>query len=242
MGKLNSKIVKEYDVKGKCPFTTAFGMNRENESKLCKIKDWFSYKLYAMNMKYHEIKRYIKNLVRFNKMMRHYYPWDYQSQVELFAYGLEILANYIDKYGNEIDVPRKKKIASIRELVTLLRNGYEDEVNDKYLGVGEENVITHVSEHEDGSIGFETVDEESKKIKEASHKKYIEEYQKARKAYYDRIFEIIRGQDEKCNSPEIIKAKIGDKRENETYEQYQKRYEDCYYELFDGTGIEGWWD
>ena len=65
----------------------------------------------------------------------------------------------MDKYGNEVDTPRKKKIAVIRELITLLRNGYEDEVNDKYLGAGEENVITHVTEYEDGSIGFETVDD-----------------------------------------------------------------------------------
>jgi hypothetical protein len=160
----------------------------------------------------------------------------------LFAYGLEILANHMDRYGNEVDTPRKKKIAAIRELITLLRNGYEDEVNDKYLGAGEENVITHVTEYEDGSIGFETVYEESKKIQEASHKVYREEYQKARNAYYDRVFAILRGQDDPYGLAEQIQAKIGEKREDETYDEYQKRYEDCYYEFFDGTGIEGWWD
>ena len=242
MGRLNTKITKEYDVKGEHPFSTVFDMRRENETKWKKIKRWFSVRWYALDIKYHEVKKYFKNLVRFNKAMWNYCPWDYHCQIELFAYGLEILANHMDRYGNEIDTPRKKKIAAIRELITLLRNGYEDEVNDKYLGAGEEKVITHVTEYEDGSIGFETVDEESKKIQEASHKVYREEYQKARNAYYDRVFAILRGQDDPYGLAEQIQTKIGEKREDETYDEYQKRYEDCYYEFFDGTGIEGWWD
>jgi hypothetical protein len=166
-------------------------------------------------------------------MAKDYYPWDYQSQVDLFAFGLEHLANWME-HGNEVDWSRNKKVAAIRELVDLLKKGYEDEVNDKYLGKGEENVITHVVEYEDGSISFETIDEESKKIQEASIKRYQEELKKARDAYYDRIFYLIRGQK--------LEEKFGEQLDGENLEQYYKRWDKFNEENFDGSGIERWFD
>ena len=39
MGRLNTKITKEYDVKGEHPFSTVFDMRRENETKWKKSRD-----------------------------------------------------------------------------------------------------------------------------------------------------------------------------------------------------------
>ena len=237
----NSEIVKEYDIKGEHPFSQVFDEKGKNRKWHERVGLWFSVRWYVITMWYYNTKQYIKNIVYFNKMMKEWCPWDSQSQLTLFAFGLEALANHIEQHGREIDVSRKKKIAAIRRLVELLRTDYEDDVNDKYFCAGEEDVITHVTEYADGSTGFEVRDQASKKIKEKSWKRYKKEHRKAREAYYDEIFRLIKGQDSyKLN--DTVDAKIGEKRDDETYEQYHERRDKFYYDLFDGTGIEGWWD
>lgn len=233
---LNSKITKEYDVKGGDAFTQIF--LKQEKSFWKRVKTWLYVRYNIVEMWYYDTKRYLKNIIRFNKMMKDWYPWDWESQVRLFAYGVEQLANYIDKYGCEVDESRNKKVIAMRELVALLRTDYEDELGDKYLNQGEENVLTHVTEYEDGSVGFEVRDEESKKIRENNLKQFEKALKEARKKHYNRIFEIIRGQD----IEKLVVKKIGEKQENETLEEYHKRYHEAYDEIFDGTGIEGWWD
>ena len=237
----NAKVVKEYDVKGKHPFSEVFDERRRNKKWYEKVKSWFSVRWYAIKLRYYDTKIYVNNLIRFNKMMKDWYPWDGESQLKLFAYGLELLANHIERHGMEIESPRKKKVASIRRLVELLRTDYEDEVNDKYLGKGEEEVITHVTEYEDGSTGFEVKDEKSKEIQQKSWDVYQIEHRKTREAWYEEVFRLIKGQDS-YELLDKVKAEIGEKKEDETHEEYQKRFDKVYYELFDGSGIEGWWD
>lgn len=227
----DSKVVKEYDVVGAHPMSTVFSQRERSFWK--RVSLWFSTKWYFIEMWYHTKKCYFRNMVLFNKMAKDYYPWDYQSQVDLFAFGLEHLANWME-HGNEVDWSRNKKIAAIRELVRLLRNGYENGVSAEYFDKCEENVITHVTEYEDGSIGFKTIDAESKKAQEASMNRYNEELKKARDAYYDRIFYLIRGQK--------LGEQFGEKRDDENLEQYYKRWDKYKEENFDGSGIEGWWD
>lgn len=229
----DSKVIKEYDVVGTNPMSTIFSKRERRRNFWQKVSLWLSRKWYFVEMWYHEKKRYFKNLVLFNKIAKDYYPWDYKSQVDLFAFGLEHLANWME-HGNEVDWSRNKKVEAIRELVRLLRNGYENGVSAEYFGKGEENVITHVAEYEDGSIGFETIDEESKKVQEDSMARYNGELKKARDAYYDRIFYLIRGQE--------LGEQFGKQRENENLEQYYKRWDKFNEENFDGSGIEGWWD
>jgi hypothetical protein len=228
------KVIKEYDVVGEAPFTTVFSQREKRRNFWERVSLWFSRKWYFVEMWYHEKMRYIKNIILFNKMAKNYYPWDYQSQIDLFVFGLETLANYMEKRGHEVDWSRNKKVAAIRELVHLLKNGYENGVDGEYLGKGEENVITHVTEYEDGSTGFEVIDEESKKIKEESSKRYQEELKKARKAYFDRVFYLIKGQD--------LGEQFGSQRDDENLEEFYKRWDKFYEENFDGSGIQGWWD
>jgi hypothetical protein len=227
----DSKVVKEYDVVGAHPMSTVFSQRECSFWK--RVSLWFSTKWYFIEMWYHTKKRYFRNMVLFKKMAKDYYPWDYQSQVDLFAFGLEHLANWME-HGNEVGWSRNKKIAAIRELVRLLRNGYENGVSAEYFDKGEENVITHVTEYEDGSIGFKTIDAESKKVQEASMNRYNEDLKRARDAYYDRIFYLIRGQK--------LGEQFGEKRDDENLEQYYKRWDKYKEENFDGSGIEGWWD
>lgn len=233
---LTSKITKEYDVKGGDAFTQVFLKQEKTFWK--RVKTWFHVRYSIIEMWYYDTKRYMENIARFNKMMKEWYPWDWESQVRLFAYGVELLANHIDMYGNEVDESRKKKVAAMRELVTLLRTDYEDGLNEKYLRQGKEDVITHVTEYEDGSIGFEVKDEKSRKIEQEALQRFEKALEEARKKHYNRIFEIIRGQD----IEKLVVKKIGEKQETETLEEYHKRYREAYDELYDGTGIEGWWD
>lgn len=234
----DSKVIKEYDVKGSNPM---FDVITTRERTLSyKISLWFSIILGIITNWYYNKKSYFKNLIRFNKMMKEWHPWDYDSQIKLFAYGIEQLANYIEKNGNEVHESRDKKVSAMRELVTLLRKDYEEGLYEKYLKGGKNNdAITHVTEYENGCIGFETIDEESQKIKSESIKKYDNAVKKARDKHYKRIFEIIRGQ---VDLREKALKIVGEKKEDETLEEYNKRLGKVYDEMFDGTGIECWWD
>jgi len=233
----NRKIVKEYDVTGN-PFNEI--LKPKDEKWYQKIGKWFSFKWTNLKYWYLDYRQYRSNIKRFRPFLERWYPWDWESQVKLFAFGLEQLANSIEN-GNEIDISRLKKYAAIRELIGLLLRDYEGELNDKYFSHDDDGVITHITQYDDGSVGMNVIDEESKKIRENNVKQYSLEYKKTREEIFNRIFELVKGQD--CDAVwEQARKDIGKKKKDETEQEYHQRHEQRYYELFDGTGIEGWWD
>ena len=184
-----------------------------------KVKDFFVYSI-GLNVRdwWNSIKWYFSNLKRFQPLIKSWRPWDYQYQVDLFVFGLKQLADAIDRYGHEEDVSRKKKVAAIKSLVAEIERDYQD-------------VVDMERDYQDA------VDNRNKDSYAKYYRRYYSELKKARNEHYEKIFRFIVGQDEdKLN--QMVKAKY------ETLSEEEKEkfdYFSSYVELFDGSGIEGWW-
>lgn len=205
-----------------------------------RVRDFFVYGIsWTTREKWRNMKWYLRNIRKFLHLAKEWRPWDYRYQVDLFKFGLTELADYIDKRGNEEDVSRTKKIAAITKLIAELDRDYEHEVYEKYHRheqFGKD--VKKIVEYEDGSISFSfNEDEETKKKNEIYNKALI----KARKEHYNTIFKLILGQDNEKLWKEVDK-KFAELPEEEQKDPHQTKHYKIYAQLFDGSGIEGWWD
>lgn len=197
------------------------------------VKDFFVYSI-GWNLRYwwHDMKWFFRNIWKFVKLAYHWRPWDYSYQIDLFKFGLTELADYMDRWGNEVDVRRCKKVDAIRELVAELGKDYKDEVDyDDTFG----DSIEKITEYEDGSVMFSFKEDEETKEKEKAHEEAVEA---ARKAHYEKIYRLLIGQDAQALYDEMNRRFEALNEEDPHWDKRGKIYD----ELFDGTGIEGWWD
>lgn len=213
--------------------------DEEHEKLITKIKDFFVYTI-GMNVSdwWYNFTWYFKNLKTFHKVLKEWRPWSHECVTNLFTFGLEQLALQLENHGHEIEVSRNKKIIAMRELIKEAKRDYESELSEKYGMCGSlTDSCTKVTEYSDGSVSFEYPDDEAKKKK---WQKYIKALKKERKAHYDKIFKLIVGQDYADIKEEI------DKRISESgitdEEEISKMRTELYYELYDGSGYEDWWD
>lgn len=197
------------------------------------VKDFFVYSI-GWNVKYWWIntKWYFSNLKRFHQIIKTWRSWDYKYQVDLFVFGLEQLANTMEYYGYEEEKSRNKKIAAINELINEIKRDYEEEVDERFT---RDEYLEKIVKYSDGSVAFNYKDEEAiTKTKE----RYISALKKARKAHYNKIFKLILGQDDdKINQMVKEKYESLSEEEKKNFDSY-----DAHVELFDGSGIEGWWN
>lgn len=102
---------------------------REKEKWYEPITDFFEYTIWKNGIRdlYYNLKWYFKNLVLFQKQLWTWRPWDYQFQMELFAFGLDQVANAMEN-GSEVRESANKKIAACKELSRQLRRNVEDEI------------------------------------------------------------------------------------------------------------------
>jgi len=199
-----------------------------------RVKDFFVYTIgYNVRDWWIDTRWYFSNLKRFQPMIKSWRSWDYKYQIDLFVFGLKQLADTIDRYGNEEDVSRNKKIAAIKSLITEIELDYEDAVDKRFSNI--HSYFGKIIKYSDGSVAHICTDEESCA---KDHERYHAALKKARKAHYDKIFKLIVGQDDdKLN--QMVKTKY------DALSEEEKKEFDFYaahVELFDGSGIEGWWD
>lgn len=214
-------------------FKEHFKEQHNNKKWYEKVKDFFVYSI-GWNVRdwWIDTKWYFSNLKLFQPMIKSWHSWDYQYQVDLFVFGLKQLANTMEYYGNEEEKSRNKKIAAIKELIAEIKRDYEDEVDKHFT---RDAYLEKIVKYSDGSVAFKYKDDE---IITKAKERHANALKKARKAYYNKIFKLILGQDnDKLN--QIIKEKYESLSEEEkkNFDSY-----DAYVELFDGSGIEGWWD
>jgi len=214
-------------------FTENFKERHNNEKWYKKVKDFFVYSI-GWNVRdwWINTKLYFSNLMLFQPMIKSWRSWDYQYQLDLFAFGLEQLANTMEYYGIEEEKSRNKKIAAIKELITEIKRDYEIEVDDCFP---RNEYLEKIVKYSDGSIAFKYKDDETiTKSKE----RYVNALKKARKAHYNKIFKLILGQDnDKLNQMVKEKYESLSEEEKKNFDSY-----DAYVELFDGSGIECWGD
>ena len=71
---------------------------------------------------------------------------------------------------------------------------------------------------------------------------YFEEVAKERKAHYQKIFDLIIGQDSEWISQEVDRRIAAmSEEEKQSIPENELRH-NVYYEVWDGSGIEGWYD
>jgi len=124
----------------------------------------------------------------------------------------------------------------MKALVAEIERDYEEDVRERtnydYRNGG------RVTKYADGSVCFHNDDEEHNK---QSHI-YFEEVKKERKIHYQRIFDLIIGQDDEWISQEIERRIAAmPEEEKQSVPEDELRHK-VYYEVWDGSGIEGWYD
>ena len=219
-------------------FEEEFDLRRKNKKWYVKVGDFFKYRIgWRTRDWWYNTKWYFRNLRTFQPILKEWRSFSYHYQVDLFKFGIKQLAEAKEYYGNEEEVGRKKRIAAMQELIKEIDRDYDEELREKLnYNTRERKKITKFS---DGSVSFEDVDKEAA---EKKAKEFFTALAKERKAHYNKIFSLIIGQDN-----EDIKAEV-DRRiaampeeERKSMPENELRHK-VYNEVWDGSGIEGWWD
>lgn len=181
-----------------------------------EFKDFFIYDLNFYKVKdfFYNLKWFFRNLKNFRKQLWEFRSWDHAHAVDMYICCLEQIADSIEN-GHEEERSATKKVAKIHELIGLLRYSNErldDELFDLYDRLRKEGKTNN-------------------EIAAESYKFYHE--------FYEKIFTILRGQDHsvicrKCDA--ILEEKYGGK------EYPHEEWYDEYVKLFDGSGVNEWWD
>jgi hypothetical protein len=216
-------------------FADSFG---DSIKKLIQHQTWW-YKTYELFR--YDLPRFTKNVWTFRKALWSHYWFDHHGTLKFLEIGLTNISDTIEKYGNEVDGPRLKKVAAMRRAVELIKNYNESnyiEMAEKELG----EIIHHEWEFEetgdttDNPMGkkneklYQLVDKDTPEEKEHNSKVYsrsreIEEQE------WEELFKILKGQD----YAEYRKL-------HEAQTEEEKRERELWNEWFDGSGLKGWWD
>lgn len=179
-----------------------------------------------------DIWRFIKNVWRFRKPLSNHYWWDHHSMLQFVETSLVHTSDNLEKFGNEVDGPRMKKVMAMRRAIELIKNYNESnyiEMAEKELG----EVIHHPWEFEDveDKPGFSRlVDKDTPEEKEHNRKVYDRSHE-IEEQEWDELFKLLKGQDHKeYRGLYDAQSVLEDKNDN------------LWNDWFDGSGIKGWWD
>jgi hypothetical protein len=185
--------------------------------KMISHNTWW-YKTY--NLFRRDIPNFVKNVWRFRKPLWNHSWWDNHASLEFLQVSLTHMADNIEKYGNEIDGPRLKKVEKMRSASQLIQNY----INDSYSEMAESELgelILHDWEFEDipDKPGFSRlVDKETPEEKEHNTKVFKRAHE-IESQEWNELFEILKGQD---------------------VNKFDKDYD--WEKQFDGSGLKYWWD
>lgn len=204
-----------------------------------KIKCFFEYRiLWCTRDWWCDMKWYFHNLKTFQPILKSWRSFSYTYQIDLFKFGMKQLADAMTDYGAEAEKPRERRIEAIHALIKEIERDYEQELTER-MNYSPHSKKQKVTKYSDGSVSFESfpTEEEEKRTEE-----YYEALPKERKAHYQRIFDLIIGQDNEWISQEIERRIAAmSEEEKKSIPEKELRHK-VYYEVWDGSGIEGWWD
>ena len=202
-----------------------------------KIKNFFVYRIGRRTRDWwRNMKWYFHNLKTFQPILKTWRSFDYHYQVDLFKFGIEQLIKAKEYYGNERSEDAQKRIGAMRALIEEIDRDYDEEVRERlnydYRKGG------RVTEYADGSICFHNDDEEHEKETD----KLFEEIAKERKLHYQKIFDLIIGQDREDIKKEMERRIAAMPEEEKQAMSKGELNRKVYMEVWDGSGIEGWYD
>lgn len=187
--------------------------------KLRRHNTWW-YKTYEFFR--YDLHRGIKNILFFWRVIWRFRSWDANFQLRILARSLEPLAHTLEHYGNEVEIPRMKKVAKIKRAIEILKNQTED----NYIEMAEKQLGYEV----DCSYGIFAGEEEPQEVKDANTKIFSLSSDIKEKEWRE-LWRIFEGQ----NINEYIM--LTDRMSRE-----EKQKKDHWNEWFDGTDMRGWWD
>jgi hypothetical protein len=207
----------------KVGFADSFG---DSLKRMMRHQTWW-YKTYELFR--YDLPRFFKNVWMFRKALWKHYWFDHHGTLMFLETGLTHISDTVEKYGNEVDESRLKKVAAMRRAIELIKNYNEDkyiEMAEKELG----EIKLHDWEFEEtGDTMDNPMGEKNEKLYRLVDKDTPEEKEHNRKVFdraheiesqeWDELFKILKGQD---------------------YTKFDKEID--WYKQFDGSGIKGWWD
>jgi len=207
-------------------FANTFG---DSLKRLIRHHTWW-YKTYDFFRR--DIGRFVKNVWRFRKPLSNHYWWDHHSILHFVETSLVHMSDNLEKYGNEVDGPRIKKIIAMRRAIELIRNYNED----KYIQMAESelgDVVLHPWEFEDVEDNpgcSRLIDNDTPEEKEHNRKVYDRSHEIEEQEWHE-LFNLLKGQDHK----EYRKL-------HDTQSVLEEKNDNLWDDWFDGSGIKGWWD
>jgi hypothetical protein len=176
---------------------------------------------------YRSKKQWLKNCWRFRKELSNFY--DYNYDLGLLRKTLEF--NYMALVkGNEVEISRFKKLDKIQRCIEILRHFEEDDfVSLAEEALGKETIL-HSFKFEpvaDKEEFMRLVDDYTEEEREHNHEIFNKASDIQDKLWIE-LWKTIQGQDyEKLMKPKTVKGKL-----------VEPEWDD----LFDGSGLLGWWD
>lgn len=202
-----------------------------------KIKNFFKYRIgWRTRERWYNMRWYFRNWKTFQPVLKTWRSFSYHYQVDLFKFGIEQLIKAKEYYGNEYPADAEKRIDAMKALVAEIDRDYEEDVRER-INYNHRNG-GRVTKYADGSVCFHNDNEEHNKRKH----NYFEEVAKERKAHYQRIFDLIIGQDNEWLLQEIDRRIAAMSEEERKAVPEDELHRKVYYEVWDGSGIEGWYD
>lgn len=198
----------------KVGFADSFG---DSIKTLIRHQTWW-YKTYELFR--YDLPRFFKNVWTFRKALWSHYWFDHHGTLKFLEIGLTNTSDTIEKYGNEVDGPRLKKVAAMRRAIELIKNYNEDnyiEMSEKELG----ELKLHDWEFEpvEDKPGYSRLVDKDTDEEKIHNRKVFDRAREIERQEWDELFTILKGQD---------------------YTKFDKDVD--WDEQFDGSGIKGWWD
>ena len=183
---------------------------------------------------------FLSNIWKFRKELYEHRWWDYHFSLQMLYRSIYIMEKGMHG-GLEVRESRDKKIQKMQRLLKLLDNN----INDKYIDIAEEELgyqlIMKGFEFEEidktdsnGEKLYELLDNETEEEKELN-RKIFDKSKEIEENEWIEIWEILKGQSNKDFSNQLID--IIQEKEVEGSD-VKKDWND----IFDGTGLRGWWD
>ena len=210
----------------KVGFADSFG---DSLKRMIRHQTWW-YKTYELFR--YDLPRFFKNVLTFRKALWKHYWFDHHGTLMFLETGLTHISDTVEKYGNEVDGPRLKKVAAMRRAIELIKNYNEDnyiEMAEKELG----ELKLHDWEFEpvEDKPGYSRLVDKDTDEEKIHNRKVFDRAREIEEQEWNELFKILKGQDHK------------EYRElHETQSVLENKNDNLWNEWFDGSGIKGWWD
>jgi len=168
-----------------------------------------------------DVPNFFRNIWKFRKALWNHHWWDYSGTLDFIEISVTDIANGVEKKGIEIEHSRMKKVAKMKRAIEIIKNIREDryfDIVEKEMGRGLNGFNYDFIPIEDKPGFLEMVDKDSEEEKEFK-RKYFSRIRELEEIEWIELWDIMKGQD----SSVYFKGGNWD-------------------DIFDGSGMRGWWD